>query len=154
MVWVKTGGRKEDKRSANMYLFLLPCQHAQMDVVVMLQHVWCGTIMVHQKRKEEKGLWSTCISTLFAGKSPAHRQEFPGKGCHCQCSSTGIGAGGCWHHSWLFWCSSTGRGDVNSVGRMLSKHHQADCRAQGNIFAVDVGSDRVQWNHHHPRWLK
>lgn len=29
--------------------FILFCQYAQIDVVAMLQHVWCGTVMMHQK---------------------------------------------------------------------------------------------------------
>lgn len=64
----------------------------------------------------------------------------------------------CWdwgrHRSCLLWCSSTGRGDGNPVRRMPSENHQADSGGQGNISAVDVVSDRVQWNHSHLRWLK
>ena len=46
--WRQVVGRRLRGLPTSIY-FLLPRQYAEMDVVAMLQHVWCGAVMVHQK---------------------------------------------------------------------------------------------------------
>lgn len=134
--WRQVAGRRLRELLTPIH-FLLPHQYAQMDVIASARVRWGD----HCAPEE---LCPTCISTPVAGKSPACRQEFPGKGCRWQCHSAGIGAGRGQHRSCLLWCSSTGRGDIRPVRRMLSEHYQAYSGGQGNISAVDMVSDRVQ----------
>ena len=136
---METGGGEKVKRAADIYLFP-PSPSICRD--------GCGghaaACVMWGSHGAPEELCPTCISTLVAGKSPARRQEFPGKGYRCQSHSAGIGAGRSRYCSCLLRCSSTGRGDGNPVQRMPSEHRQADSGGRGNISAVDAVSDRVQ----------